>query len=263
MALYHIADIHGRYDLFKQIVEEGGILNRECKIDWEKDKVILTGDYVDRSPDSKYVLEIIQDWMKFHPGRIIALLGNHERMMIQLVEECSFLGQFKHKYDPFMGDTLSWWMANGGEETLNSYECRTRVPGMYGRTFHIWMNDDIKRDVEWLKTLPLYHEEPGFFFSHAPVPRENRRKPERQGKSFDMEELTWSYPRDGDEFGFAHRFEDKIGVCGHIHALKKGIKEPRFYDHYIYGDSGCGCHPDAPLAVINVETRQVWYAREK
>jgi hypothetical protein len=76
---------------------------------------------------------------------------------------------------------------------------------------------------------------------------------------FSPDELTWTYH--DDEWGVARDFGNGIvGVCGHIHRLRKGIMAPRFYDHYIYADSGCGCSPNAPLVAVEVNTREVIYA---
>lgn len=137
---------------------------------------------------------------------------------------------------------------NGGPETKESYHRAGYAMGMHG--------DHLK----WLSQLPLKHEEPGFFFSHAPVPRESHRNILYKGQAeFSPEELTWTYHP--DEKGVARDHGNGVvGVCGHIHQLRKGIKAPRFYDHYIYGDSGCGCSPKAPLCAINVVTRDVIYA---
>jgi hypothetical protein len=136
---------------------------------------------------------------------------------------------------------------NGGPQTLESY----RLAGYSAMTHE---------HIKWLSELPLKHEEPGFFFSHAPAPRESYRKIQFRGTpELSPDELIWTYHP--DEFGVARDHGNGvIGVCGHVHALRKGVLAPRFYDHYIYGDSGCGCSPKAPLCAINVVTRDVVYA---
>jgi hypothetical protein len=142
------------------------------------------------------------------------------------------------------------WVGNGGAATYRSFP-GDKVPDDY---------------LRWVASLPLFHKEPGFFFSHAPVPRENWRSPLRKKQEFDKHDLTWTYDR--DEPGIARNFktddnEDTVGVCGHVHRLwdreddGKRVMRPRFYDHYIYGDAGCGCHDEAPLVAIEVHTRKV------
>lgn len=135
---------------------------------------------------------------------------------------------------------------NGGPETLLSYQ----MAGFNGMT---------QDHLQWLSHLPFKHEEPGFFFSHAPVPRENRRNIMHRGTPITEDELIWGiWDGVGDEMGMARDHGNGvIGVCGHIHALRKGKFQPRFYDHYIYADAGCGCSPKAPLCAVNVVTREV------
>lgn len=138
---------------------------------------------------------------------------------------------------------------NGGDATLLSYQ----LAG-----FNAMTQDHLK----WLSHLPFKHEEPGFFFSHAPVPRENRRNILNRGLPITNDELCWGiWDGVGDEFGMARDHGNGIiGVCGHVHAIRKGKLYPRFYDHYIYGDTGAGCSEKAPLCAINVRTKEVVYA---
>lgn len=228
--LYAIADIHGRLDLLENLWRD---LLKFHDLDLSRDKVVFTGDYVDRGPDSFGVLDFIYELNQQHPNNAIALAGNHEWLMLM--------------YYARGNDDDRWmWDNNGGFATKESFTKAGELmcPGYL---------------LDWLKDLPFYHEEPGFFFSHAPAPRENRRKLINQGKPFTPDELTWTY--DPDEFGIARDHGNGIvGVCGHVHALRKGLMEPRFYDHYIYADAGCGCSPKAPLCAVEVKTKEVIYA---
>jgi hypothetical protein len=187
---------------------------------------------IDRGPDSKGVIETIRALVETHPGHVIALSGNHEWLAIDAISRQSY-------------DSFYLWMINGGDATQNSYPSQK-------------MTDD---DIKWMASLPLSHEEPGFFFSHAPVPRQKDRSYINKNLPFTKNELIWTYY--SDEKKHAKKFKDKIGVCGHVHALKKGIKEPRFYAHYIFADAGCGCAKDAPLVAVEVQTRDVIYAHPK
>lgn len=222
--LFAIPDIHGRYDLLKALLHK---LYTEYSLDLSVDKIIFLGDMIDRGPQSKEVIDAIWELTIEHPDNVIALAGNHEWLAI----------------DAHTKGERWLWEVNGGDKALDSFG------GM--------MPDEY---IHWMAQLPLYRTEPGFFFSHAPAPRENRRKPENQGEAFTREELTWTYHP--DEFGVAREFADGvIGVCGHIHALRKGVASPRFYDHYIFADAGCGCAKHAPLVAIEVRSKEVIYAR--
>ena len=220
-------------DLLKKLWTE---LETNHSLDLTKDKVIFTGDYCDRGPDTYGVIEFLKQKNEAHPDNVICLAGNHEWINIMY---------FVRKTE----DDIWMFQNNGGPQTLESY----RLAGYSAMT-----HDHIK----WLSQLPFKHEEPGFFFSHAPVPRENRRNIMNRGLPITDDEYAWGiWDGVGDEFGMARDHGNGIiGVCGHIHALRKGVKAPRFYDHYIYGDAGCGCSDKAPLCAIEVKTREVIYA---
>lgn len=223
--IFAIPDIHGEYHKLENLLF---ILAYHHNVNLTIDKLVFLGDYVDRGLDSCNVLEYIKELQEEHPSNVIALLGNHEQMMI----------------DYYQGlDKWGLWLCNGGNATIQSLqtagyeECPDSL-------------------LEWLKSLPLCHQERGFFFSHAPIGNEDYRGVSRE--VFTKEDMIWSYWK-GDE-SLAHKHKDAVGVCGHIHALNKNMFHPRFYDHYIFADAGCGCHPKAPLCAINVETREVVYS---
>lgn len=230
MRIFAIPDIHGRLDLLNKLLD---LLFNTYGLDLKVDKLIFLGDMVDRGPDSCGVIEKIKNLTETN-SNVIALAGNHEWMMI-------------HYYTRGTNHDKELWEWNGGLQTIQSYH-------------HAGYSNPPQSHLHWLAFLPLQHEEPGFFFSHAPAPRESFRNVLNRGlPDFSPEELTWTYH--SDEFGVARDFGNgTVGVCGHIHALRKGIMAPRFYDHYIYADSGCGCSDKAPLVAIEVNTRQVLYA---
>lgn len=233
--IFAIPDIHGRLDLLLTLL---GILREVKKLDLESgdDKLIFLGDYVDRGTDSYGVLKEIRHLATEYPKTVVALAGNHEWLMID--------GCTKDQ------DRFYLWLANGGGRTLESFP-EGRVP------------EDVLR---WVAALPLLHEEPGFFFSHAPVPREQQRKIAMRGKPFfSKEELIWSYQHGQREDHMARDFSKAgeapiVGVCGHVHGLPQSKGEPRFFPHYIFADAGCGCHPKCPLVAIEVRSREVVYA---
>lgn len=233
--IYAIPDIHGRADLLEILMRK---LRDEEGFDKTRDKFIFLGDMIDRGPWSREVVEMVRDYeAQIGKERCVVLKGNHEAFCLDW-----------HAVAPDISS--AWlWSNNGGSATLNSYGTSRRVKA---------------DDLDWMARLRLKHEEPGFFFSHAPVPRENRRLLSLRDKPFTEEELTWSY--NADEPGFARDFGDGIiGICGHVHALRHGVREPRFYPHYIYADAGAGCDPKdlAPLVAIEVKTRKVILASPK
>ena len=72
--LYVVGDIHGRSDLLDRIVDE---IRRDLeKYGAQPALTITLGDYVDRGPDSKGVLDRLS--INPFPTPYIALKGNHE-----------------------------------------------------------------------------------------------------------------------------------------------------------------------------------------
>lgn len=110
MRRFAISDIHGCARTF------GVLLN---KIDFtQEDELFLLGDFIDRGPDSKGVLDrIIQ--LKNLGYKIHCTLGNHEEMLLQALKSKR---QIEHM----------WWI-NGGENTLNSFRAALvqEIPEVY------------------------------------------------------------------------------------------------------------------------------------
>ena len=65
---------------------------------------VLIGDYIDRGPDSRGVIDLV---LKRQADReVVALAGNHEEMMLRALMEPGRMAD---------------WLAHGGQETLQSY----------------------------------------------------------------------------------------------------------------------------------------------
>ncbi|RYG98219.1 MAG: serine/threonine protein phosphatase [Alphaproteobacteria bacterium] len=100
---YAIGDIHGCADLLELMLERIELMERPAK--QRKPKLIFLGDYVDRGPDSRRVLELLSS-NRLDAFECIFLLGNHDAAML------SFLN-----YEP----QSEAWLSHGGLDTLISY----------------------------------------------------------------------------------------------------------------------------------------------
>jgi serine/threonine protein phosphatase 1 len=100
--VYAIGDIHGRRDLFEQLIAQvdADDLGRGPA----ETTVVLLGDLIDRGPDSAGVIEAARAWGRRRKLR--ALAGNHEEMLLKSFERL---------------DTLRHFLRYGGKETLLSY----------------------------------------------------------------------------------------------------------------------------------------------
>ena len=100
--IYAIGDIHGRADLLRIMLEKVDADRRRRPVD--RPILLFIGDYVDRGPSSREVLDIL---LEYRGGcERVFLKGNHETFISRFLE------------DPAV---LSEWRTCGGLETLLSY----------------------------------------------------------------------------------------------------------------------------------------------
>ncbi|MEZ2131365.1 MULTISPECIES: metallophosphoesterase family protein [unclassified Sinorhizobium] len=126
---FAIGDVHGCLDPLRRIL---AVIEAHAP----SGRIVFLGDYVDRGPDSRGVIELLMagpgpDW------EWIALKGNHEDMMA---------GAHNGRAEP------GWWLGNGGFETMRSYG--GPVPEAH---------------LEWMDALPLIYVDDHRIFAHAGV----------------------------------------------------------------------------------------------
>lgn len=189
----------------------------------DDDQLIALGDYVDRGPDSRGVLEwVIQ---KQRQGNLIPLRGNHEAMMLMARDNQS---------------AQKAWMSSGvgGIETLFSYG----MSGMPGRIVDV-------PESHWFfmtNQTKLCWETEHFFFAHAGV---DSVKPLDQQDEY---RLLWQ------RFGLQPRHvTGKRLVCGHT---EQASRQPLLMPHGVCIDTGA--YSGGWLTAIDVETGMYAQANE-
>src|SRR5258708_1188779 len=110
---YVVPDLHGRFDLLCE-----GLERIAAHAAGQAGTVVMLGDYVDKGPDSKQVIDrlmsgLAEAW-KFFP-----LKGNHDAMMVEALR------------DPAKMDA---WIEKGGDTALASYGGEAGLGAPY-RTF--------------------------------------------------------------------------------------------------------------------------------
>lgn len=100
---YAIGDIHGYDDLFERLI---ATIRDDAARLGERPRIVLLGDYVDRGPSSRQVLQRILSLQRAPWCDLIALKGNHEDVLLRFLSE------------PDTGETWRTW---GGGATLASY----------------------------------------------------------------------------------------------------------------------------------------------
>ncbi|MBY5620578.1 metallophosphoesterase family protein [Rhizobium leguminosarum] len=126
---FAIGDIHGCIDPLRRMIDRIEAYAPEGT-------VVFLGDYIDRGPDSKSVLDRIIAGPS-EPWRWICLKGNHEDMMVAAYAD---------------GQSRAVWLGNGGLETEISYGGRV-----------------LPQHLQWATDRPLMHVDRHRIFVHAGV----------------------------------------------------------------------------------------------
>jgi serine/threonine protein phosphatase 1 len=131
---YAIGDIHGCAALLdallEQIADHAGA---------RAHRLVFLGDYIDRGPDSAAVLRTVSRLNWAEPERVVCLMGNHERMLLDALQS---------RRD------AAHWMYNGGEATLDSFGARDPA-GLP------------KDTLDWIEALPTLHADAARWYVHA------------------------------------------------------------------------------------------------
>jgi serine/threonine protein phosphatase 1 len=114
-------------------------------------RLIFAGDLIDRGPGSAAVLARVQALCE--QGRALALMGNHERMMLDFLDAPARIGPL--------------WLANGGDATLQSLGVTAhRAPDMAALAQALRAALPPGQEA-WLRALPLSWREGALAVSHA------------------------------------------------------------------------------------------------
>lgn len=213
MSIFAVGDIHGRLDRLNGILAKLPLA--------ERDTLVFVGDYVDRGPDSKGVVDRLIALQEEMGDRCVCLLGNHDDMFLDYWRQTRGKWRVPDSLTlqllgvPSYGD--GFWISVGGDKTLGSYD--GEIP---------------ERHVEWLAGLPLTYETDDFVFVHAgPHPRGGTPR----GQMLWGAPAFWSDvdPLTGRPLKGGRRTFPRIVVVGHTH-----FTEPRVTPDVIGIDTGCG-----------------------
>ena len=171
--LFAIGDIHGCLDKLKMLL---GLID----VDWTRDTVVFMGDYIDRGPDPKGVVETVLD-LRRNRERVVCLMGNHERMFLNWLD----------------GREEQLFLSNGGRDTLRSYGIPAGAKDRAARV--------PPEHLDFFRTLLPFYETETHLFVHAGV---------RPGIPLDLQDpfdLIWIR----HEFYWADHGLKKTVVFGH------------------------------------------------
>jgi serine/threonine protein phosphatase 1 len=164
-----IGDIHGRLDRLGRVLAQLP----------EDRTLVFLGDYIDRGPDSRGVLQRLCRLQDQRP--CVLLCGNHEEMLLDALAG---------RYDGAVTD----WLRNGGDATLRSYG----VPGIrrLGETLP-------EEHLKLLQALREHWETEEYVFVHAGIAPAGPDATDRDTK-------LWMRISPDEAYGYG-----KTVICGH------------------------------------------------
>jgi serine/threonine protein phosphatase 1 len=151
-----IGDVHGRLDLLEAATDELRRTARMATAEGKAFVAVFLGDYIDRGPDSQWVIAHLMSLQHEGLGEVIFLRGNHEQVMLDLADG--------------IDDTLPW-LDYGGLETLQSYGV-DHPPAAHGPAGAGELGRAVMRAVpashlEFLRGTQLYAKCGDYLFVHA------------------------------------------------------------------------------------------------
>jgi len=136
MRIYAIGDIHGSLDKLRSLLAR-------CEHDaaGAPMRLVFIGDYIDRGPDSRGVIEHVMALQQRLGDSVVALMGNHEAMALATIDEKIPAGT---------------WLTEGGAATLRSYGVVSARALPHAH-------------VTWLRSLRMSYDDGRRLFVHAGV----------------------------------------------------------------------------------------------
>ena len=224
---YAIGDIHGRLDLLKDLldqVERDNAARRPAKT-W----LIFLGDFVDRGPDSRGVIELLQSRP---PGfaRPVFIKGNHEEFFLRVLE-----GE---------EDTVVDWLTYGG------YQCCESYGVSQGWTLNATAQEIVDRlrasvpksHRDFLEHLADSFQFGDYLFVHAGI------RPGVPLHSQSSKDLRWIRE------GFLEDRTDHGVVVVHGHTI---VETPEEHPNRIALDTGA--YRSGVLTALGLEGRERWF----
>lgn len=236
MATYVMADIHGEYDKFVEVLDK-------IKLK-ETDTLYILGDILDRGP---HPIKLLLTLMEM--PNAICLVGNHELMELECLEflckeitEESIAGIRQEGIN-----NLLCWQRNGGKTTIDGFRK---------------LDWETRQDaIDFIKDFLIYEERNvngrDYLLVHAGL---GNYSPGKAIESYSLKELVWDRSDVKQQY-----FDDIYVVTGHTPTqMIKGNPRPG----YIYRVNNricidCGaCFLGGRLAALCLDTGEEFYSCE-
>ncbi len=220
-----VGDIHGKLDLFNQLLAEMQYKPHE-------DFLVLIGDLVDRGENSKGVVERAMQLKQEAPDTVVILKGNHEVMMLN-----SMLRPNTEYSDA--------WLKTGGLDCLKSYtddEGKVSVP---------------EEHIEFLNNLPVWYEDDHAIYVHASLPKMTDGSFLHPSFSPDSSELMWGRNR-----RFFSEYDGKLVIFGHTIVGQMFGEWGQVWQREDLIGVDTGAYMTGVLSAVEMPSRQVYQVGE-
>lgn len=206
-----IGDVHGDVDRLRRAVSDS--------LDQDDRETILLGDYINRGPSSRDVLQFLVECAA-GSERLTLLRGNHETALISFLD----------------GGALADFVAHGGMATMHSYLRWEKFENAEKR-FRFAFPLPHRQLIEKMES---HYESDSVLISHS---------------GFDVNNVLSRSPNamcgNGDRRIFSHTgpWPKLLTVCGH-YVQRSG--RPYMGDHLVCVDTGCGTLKTGRLTALRL-----------
>ena len=201
--MWAIGDIHGCARTLTELIEEKIQPNYE-------DEIYLLGDYIDRGPDAKGVIDYIVQ-LQDMGYQVKPIIGNHEDVLLRCyaheLENPKYFGMYELKDN---------WLYFGGSATLKSFGVKniSEIPSFY---------------IDFLQSLPYYYQNEKYVLVHA-------------GLNFTIDnpfsdELSMLWAKDYEIV--PSKIQNRKIVHGHVPHTLQSIEQNIAYSYSVSLDNGC------------------------
>ncbi len=179
--IFAIGDIHGCLDKLQRLMGKLQVAGH--------DTIIFLGDYIDRGPDSKGVIDFLLMLKEELPARFIFLRGNHEVMFLDYL---AGINQQAYLYyggtdtvDSYSGDTGTFSVPEAHRQFFNALESSYETPDYVfvhaGLRPGVPISEQVDEDRLWIRSGFVnsdYDWGKRVIFGHTPfiVPRIEKNK---------------------------------------------------------------------------------------
>ncbi len=236
IATYVIADIHGEYDKFIELLDRIRLK--------DEDTLYILGDVLDRGP---HPIKVVLKLMEMPNSVLIA--GNHELMALSCLDVLrkEITEESVAEIDEDFVSRFLTWQMNGSQTTLDEFDD---------------LDPEMQEEViDYLRDALLYEElivaGRNYLLVHAGL---GNFSPEKKLEEYSIDDLVWERP----DYSRAY-YPDKFVVTGHTPTTN--ITENPKPDYIFRGNNhiaiDCGaCFPGGRLAAVCLDTGEEFYGSD-